>query len=355
MRIIPLFVVLAVIVGTLFLPVQMPWKLTSIGQVFPRKSWKITQDGAGNLLVNETDHRSGQTSATSNYQFERGDLVQAFLKSTASDSTVLVKKGDTVMVIASIVIADRLTSLRGDLAEAEAQLVSGETGQKRQLIEEAENRLRLAEQEFLTQKGLTERARRLLSEGQIAKQEIEISENLYQKAGIEITVAEKNLEDLRTGLKPEDVEVLRSRIKNLSGQIDFLTRQNAKYVIRAPFDGLRRAGDALLGEAFKMQSVGEFFVKIPVRVEDLKWVNSKCIFRLTDSQTGKIWPAELLGFSPSVEVISGQRAVFAETVVRTSGLESLPTGLSMTAEIDCGAVNLREYLRRVLNVQSSPN
>ncbi len=349
MRIIPLLVAVALITAILYAPISVPWKVVSIGQVFPRKSWKIAQDATGNLLVNEQDWRTGETSVSSNYQFERGDLVEARLR-PGQDSLAPVNRGDTVLAIRTTRIEDRLTTLRGQLAEAKSQLSSGSVGEKPPIVEEAENRLRFAEQEFSNQKTTCARMEQLFVDKNVSAQEVENARNLLRKAEIQIGIEQKSLESARTGLKPADIDVLHSRIQNLAGQISFLEKQTTKYVLTAPFDGLRRR-TALPGEVFMMQSAREFFLQIPVKVEDLRWIGPSSKIEIKDVQTGRLFLGKFLDFSPTVEVLSGRRTQMLEAMVETAPGERLNTGLSVDCSIDCGAVNVREYLRRALNFQ----
>lgn len=347
MRLVPLLILLAVIAAVLYSPIELPWQITSIGQVFPRKAWKIVQDGTGNLLINEQDFRTGETSVSSNYQFERGDLVQANLR-PGQDSLSPVKRGDTVLVIRTVKIEDRLTTLRGQLAEARGRLASAEIGSKQQLVEAAENQLRFSEQEFSNQQTTYSRQAQLFQEKVVSAQEVENAKNTLEKARIQIEIDRKALDDARTGLKPADVEIVKSQISNLVGQISFLEKQATKYVLAAPFDGVRRRS-MLPGEVFTLHTAGEYFLQIPVKITDLKWVNPSSKITVSDVQTGKIWPAKFVGFAPQVDVISGQRANMMEVSVSLPPGEQLSTGLSVNCLVDCGAVNVREYLRRVLN------
>ena len=349
MRLVPLVIAVALIAAILYAPVSMPWKITSIGQVFPRKSWKIVQDATGNLLVNQQDYRTGETAVSSNYQFERGDLVESRLR-PGQDSLAAVRMGDTVLTIRTTMIADRLTTLRGQLAEARSQLSSGSVGEKTPIVEEAENRLRFAEQEFANQKTTYERLKALFAENVISKQELENAFNLRRKAELQIEIERKSLESANTGLKPADIDVLGSRIKNLAGQIDFLEKQSTKYVLTAPFDGIRRRS-VVPGEVFTMHTARAFFLQVPVKVEDLRWINPGSKIVLRDVQSGKTWIGKFLGFAPAVEILSGRRTQKMEVSVETPPGESLNTGLSVDCSVECGEVNLREYLRRVLNFQ----
>lgn len=350
MRLIPLAVAVALIAAILYAPISLPWKITSIGQVFPRKSWKIVQDATGNLLINQMDHRTGETSVSSNYQFERGDLVEARLR-PGQDSLASVRMGDTVLTIRTTRIADRLTTLRGEIAEAKSQLSSGSVGEKGPIVEEAENRLRFAEQEFANQKTTYERLKALFAEKAISAQELENAFNVRRKAEIQIGIEQTALESARTGLKPADIEVLNSRIKNFAGQIDFLEKQSTKYVLTAPFDGIRRRSLNLLGEVFMMHTAREFFVQVPIRVEDLRWINSASKIVLRDVQTGKTWVGKFIGFAPSVEILSGRRTQMMQVSVEAPPGEHLNTGLSVDCSVECGEVNVRQYLGRVLNFQ----
>jgi hypothetical protein len=347
MRIVPLLVVIALLVVILYLPIPMPWKLVSIGQVFPQKSWKISQDATGNLLINLTDFRTGETTVSSNYQFERGDLVEARLRAT-QDSVGLVRVGDTVLVIRTNTIQDRLTTLRGQLLEAESRLSSGQVGEKPPIVEAAESKLRFDEQELANLKTTNARQKALFAEQNLSAQDVENSNNLVKKAQIQVEIDQRNLESAQTGLKLADIDLLKSSTKNLQSQILFLEKQTTKYVLTAPFDGHRQRA-VLPADVFTLHQAREYFLQIPIKVEDLRWINKDSKINIRDVQTGKLWPAKFIGFAPKVDILSGRRSQLMQVSVQTAENEQLSTGLSVDAEVDCGVVNMREYLKRVLN------
>lgn len=349
MRLLPVLILTLIILAALYIPVTIPFGLSSIGKVYPHQEWRLIQDASGNIITTLTDNKTGVRQLLQAFQFERGDLVNMEL--FQSDSSDMVLAGDTLLKMHTIVFQDRIQQLSNQLLVEKALLKSALVGDKppvvggaQRLLETAQKALILHEKNYVTNKQLWE-------EGLISELEFRAFENAFELAKMDVKVAEKGLETADTGLKPEDVEVQRSTIASLTNQIAFLENQLAKYVITAPFSGRRAPAISDLGEMMVVYNTDEYIMQIPVKAEDIQYISECQNIFVTDIRNQLRYEASLLQVGTSVEVVGGRQVVFISASVKVPAhAPPISTGMSMACEIVCGEINQREYIRRILNI-----
>jgi hypothetical protein len=347
LRILPVVILIIIIFAALYIPVTIPFKLSSIGKVYPHQEWRLMQDASGNITTTLADNKTGVRQLLQAFQFERGDLVNMEL--SYNDSSEQIFAGDTLLKIKTIIFQDRIQQLTNQLLVEQALLKSALAGDKdpvisgaRKQLESAQKALILHEKNYFTNK-------RLLDEGLISELEFRAFENAWELAKVDISIAEKALEDVNTGVKAEDVEVQRSNITSLNNQVVFLENQLAKYVVTAPFNGVR-VPVVLPEEMLVLYNTDEYIMQIPMKAEDIRYISEcKNIF-VTDIRNQSRYEATLLEVGTNVEVVGGRQVVFISASVKVPDhAAAISTGMAMTCEISCGEINQREYIRRILN------
>lgn len=347
MRILPVIILVLIIFVALYVPVSIPFSLSSIGKVYPHQEWRLMQDASGNITTTLTDNKSGVRQLQQAFQFERGDLVSMDLKYADTTNTILV--GDTLLRINTIVFQDRIQQLTNQLIIEEALLKSSQTGDKDPIISEARNKLEFARKALVLHEKNYQTNKKLLEEGLISELEFRAFENAWELAKIDISIAEKSLEDVDTGLKSEDIGVNKSRIESLQNQIAFLKQQLTKYVVTAPFSG-RRVPVAAAGEMLVVYNTDEYIMQIPVKAEDIQYISECKNIYVTDIRNKSRYHATFLEAGTNVEVVGGRQVVFISASVKVPAhAAAISTGMAMTCEISCGEINQREYIRRILN------
>ncbi len=348
MRILPVFILIIIIFAALYIPVTIPYSLNSIGKVFPHQEWRLMQDASGNITTTLADNKTGVRQLLQAFQFERGDLVSMEL--SFNDSSEQIFAGDTLLKIKTIIFQDRIQQLTNQLLVEQALLKSALVGDKvavisgaRKQLESAQKALILHEKNYLTNK-------RLLDEGLISELEFRAFENAWELAKVDISIAEKALEDVNTGVKAEDVEVQRSNITSLNNQIAFLENQLTKYVVMAPFNGIR-VPVMMPEEMLVLYNTDEYILQIPIKAEDIQFIGECKDISVTDIRTKRIYEANLLEVGSKVEIIGGRQVVFViASVTLPANAVSISTGMAITCEISCQRINQREYIRRILNI-----
>lgn len=338
--------ILGILVAALWIPVQIPFVAQSVGRVYPAQEWQLLQDQTGRITSVIRDHRVGATRQIDAFQFEQGDIsgVQFSLPSER-----FVQVGDTVVRMYSVRQNEEIQNIEAQLNLYGAQLRADVTGDKPPVVQEAENRLHLAEQDLI-QKEKTFLIKKPLWEQQlIAFTEYQEAESAYNLAKIQIGIAQKYLETVQTGLKTESVGVTQAQLRGLRDRLEILRRKGLSFVLRAPFSGWVVPVVAPPEEQLILQQAGEYVVHIPVKVEHLPYLSEETVITVTDLQTHRAYRARLLQTGTKVEVLDNRQVSNITVIVAPDSINTrLSTGVSALCRIDFGKINQREYLRRIL-------
>ncbi len=346
MRIIPLFVLIIVLVGTLYLPVHIPYTVESIGLVYPHREWKMMKDAAGNITTSLQDFQTGTITSAANFQFERGDLVRMSLGFDPGQRSS-VSSGDTLLNIYTILIDQQITQTEGDLARLKAQLTSNETGEKSPVVKEAENKLQFAEEDFRLKQKVYVIQKQLYDEQVISLLEYSAAENTKELARIQVEVAQKALEIANTGLKPADVDITRRGITALENRLRVLREQKASYRILAPFAG-RIIPAVLPTDMLVLHDTLGYVVHVPIPISEAPYLSDMTQVRVQNPMNLQDFSTHILQTNAHVEVIGGRQVIFLEVIVPARA--QLKTGLGTLCTIQLGDLNLRAYLKRVLHI-----
>jgi len=341
-------IILAVLGAALYVPIKIPYAAESIGRVLPAQEWRLVQDQTGRLTSVVRDHKLGAAQQIDAFQFEQGDFSGIKIDLPAGS---FVAMGDTVVRMYSIRQREEIQQIEAQLALYKAQLRSDITGDKPPIVQEAENKLHFAEQDLSLKENFYHLKKKLKDDGLIAFTEFQLAENDWNLAKIQVEIARKYLENVGTGIKTEGVGITEAQLRGLQNQLNILRQKGLAFVIRAPFSGWV-VSSALPEELLTVQRADEYVVQIPVRVEQLPYLNPRVAIHITDVQTGHVFSGKYGTIGSKVEVLdSRQVSLLTAFVVPDSSGKRLSTGVSTRCKIDFGNVTQREFLRRVLNFQ----
>ena len=334
--------------AALYVPIKIPDAAESIGRVLPVQEWRLLQDQTGRLTSVVRDHNLGAAQQIDAFQFEQGDFSGIKIDLPAGS---FVSIGDTVVRMYSIRQREEIQQIEAQLTLYKAQLQSDITGDKPPIVQEAENKLHFAEQDLSLKENFYHLKKKLKDDGLIALTEFQLAENEWNLAKIQVEIARKYLENVGTGIKMEGVGITEAQLRGLQNQLNILRQKGLAFVIRAPFSGWV-VSSALPEELLTLQRADEYVVQIPVRVEQLPYLNPQVTIHITDVQTGHIFSGKYGKIGSKVEVLdSRQVSMLTAFVVPDSSGKRLSTGVSTKCRIDFGNVTQREFLRRVLNFQ----
>lgn len=306
------------------------------------------QDQTGRLSSVVRDHKLGAAQQLDAFQFEQGDFSGIKIEVPTG---AFVAAGDTVVRMYSVRQREEIQQIEAQLSLYSAQLRSDKTGDKPPIVQEAENKLHFAEQDLTLKENFYHLKKKLKDDGLIAATEYQTAENEWNLAKIQVEIARKNLENVGTGLKTESVGITEAQLKGLQNRLQILRQKGLSFVIRAPFSGWVVAS-VLPEELLTVQRADEYVVQIPVRVEQLSYLHPDVGISVLDVQTKHVFKGRFGALGSKVEVLDNRQVstLIAYVQPDSSGTR-LSTGISTRCQIDFGAVDQREYMRRILHFQ----
>ncbi len=345
-RIYGALIILGLLVAALYVPMRVPFEAVSVGRVWPAQEWRLVQDQTGRITSVVRDHRTGTAQQIDAYQFEQGDISGLKFEVPALG---FLNAGDTVVRMYSTRQRQEIQEIEAQLALYTAQLQAERTGDKPPVVQEAENRLHFAEQDLTVKEKNYQIQKSLLAQDLIALTFFQNIENEYELAKIQVDIARKNLETVKTGLKTESVGITQAQLQGLRNRLDILRQKNLAFVLRTPFAGFVQPS-ILPEELLVLNRADAYVVQIPMRVDQLGYLAPKTIFNITDLQSQKTYPAQFLGIGSKVEILDNRQVSLVSALVTPpSPTERLSVGVAAKCVVSFDTVNQREYLKRLLN------
>lgn len=220
----------------LFVPI--PLKVTGPCSLVPMRVWYLKMEGSDQLFSGwESKYDAGYKEQTL-IQFQRPDVVDISLRSNLSEgSAVLV--GDTVAVIRSHEQNNEYQALNSELKKAQAYYQSLITGAKQAEIETAQKNVERAQVALNTAKQDYERSKELLKSEFSSVAEFQTLEGIYRLAEADYNLAVSQLQAVKTGAKPEEVEMARAEMERVEVlRLNAKKRIEKETYILSPLDGV---------------------------------------------------------------------------------------------------------------------
>jgi HlyD family secretion protein len=243
-------------------------------------------------------------------------------------------------------VAEKLNTLRGDIAIAKANLKSQTTGDKEALIKEAQSRLLYNAKQIEDQKVMVSRVETLKSKGLGSQQEYETQKWLLDLYEIEKGVYQSQLENLKTGVKKEEKDLLATQVTSLETQYRVLQDRFKKLAILAPLSGR-------LGVVFSPDTLlsvindKEIVLQTAIQTKDLDLIKAGQNVSIQFAGKDEKIRGEILSISREVKLIHGEQIVFASILLDNSRGRLIP-GMVLESFIDIREMSFFEYLVKTL-------
>ncbi len=339
------FLIISLILLVISVFIKIPYKISTYSEVFPKEKWLLTRGTGGELISHMIDFEKGHTTLYDISQFERGEFVSVnldqFLKGRKEISV-----GDTIVTMQSSNVTDQLITAEGELNVAIASLESQSSAQKKPLIEEAENRLRYTEERLIEQKVLYERAKQLFEKGVASQQEYELQKWTYDLLEIEKKIFWAQLENLRTGVKPEDINLLETQINSLNRRLAFLKDWNSKLVIISPIEGkisTSLSPDTLLN----VVNFNQIILHAPIKIYDLIEFKQGQRIELSFTDLEKNYSGVIVNKNQEIKIVSGQQVAFISILIDNVDKHLLP-GMIVESSLILNEITLFDYIIRLV-------
>ena len=174
-------------------------------------------------------------------ELERSDLVELEIEPSLSPGDV-VQEGQVVAWLRSPRDERRLAEIEALLAELAAQQALLAAGQRAEEVQEARQRVRLAQAAWEGHQTELERMRRLHDEGAVSDAELEQTEVRSRLLALELEVAQAAVQVASSSARPEAIAAAQARMDALGARAEELEHRLAGETIRSPITGLLEMG-----------------------------------------------------------------------------------------------------------------
>jgi multidrug efflux pump subunit AcrA (membrane-fusion protein) len=253
-----------------------------------------------------------------------------------------VHKDDTLAAIISSQVSTSLTAAQAELERLRGELALVKSPPKPEAVETAQAAVNAA-QASVTQLEKDVERNRLLSEKKL------ISNQQLERSQSDLSIARSNLEEAKARLKllqsppkPEEVDILISKIASQEAQISYLTSQEAAQVITSPVNGTVTVlyRDNLL---FKVADMSRVEAAIPVTDNYLQYIQPDAAVRLkVRTFSGDAFAGVVTHIASAADdmTVGDSRARFTVHAIVDNADGRLREGMSGYAKIACGRASL---------------
>ncbi|GAB2475890.1 hypothetical protein GCM10011375_22420 [Hymenobacter qilianensis] len=316
----------------------------------PVSEWTLSRAQNGNLISTLKDNRTGKLSAFSVSVFQRGDQANFQLNPQIYHLPRL-SQGDTVANMYSNQDQERLVQLQGELAVQQAELQLVNSGQKSADVEGVAQQLALGQQELATQRQLTARAHALHQDSLLSRQEYELAVNMLRVRELNVSMIEAGLKSAKTGGKPEQIHVIRTRITSLQQQIQHIQQSLKELTVVSPVSGtvlLRKASINPTEEVLvSVADNSAFVVLLPVNYIERNYVNVGQPLEVAVTGTTHTALGHIIGIDNTVQIVDGRQAFFVTAVIDNQQTPLVP-GMVVRTTISCAPLSIAGHVARTM-------
>lgn len=338
-----LLLLLGLLVIAVFLPIPVRFSFETQAKIYPLSDWKLSRGIDEGFFSQSYNYETDALSDFKNYRFERGDIAELKIRpGLRFDSAI--NRFDTVASLESYFIENEILRLRNlqDVELANLNVVA--TGEKQELIDQAQREYNYALQQLDLEKKNFARQEKLFRDSVITPAEFDIYENALRLAEINAEVAFNGLQALSTGQKDPVLVMSEQQIGAYEKEIARLEAQKSQYMIVTPVSGLLTY-DSGLGGILKVSDNSRLVLKIPVPYQHSSYLNSlyKVTFSTPDDKITT--SATFKGFDESVSLIQNRQFVIAKAIT-SECIPGIYPGMIVKCRIYCDRVSILEYLKR---------
>ena len=253
--------------------------------------------------------------------------------------------GDTIGYFTSMETNTRYAQLVGDLQEQKALLKSMEIGEKQSVINEAEQKLNYAKAKAERQRLLLTRLDSLYKNNLVSTEEFELAEAKMNQLQYEVNISRSQLEAVRTGVKPEEKQVIINRVDALQNELSIIENKLKSSIVKSPITGVVNktySPDTL----FSVTDEAEFVLLMPINLDDTNCVKGRVSLSITNLPDNE-FDSEL-EFLNQVQILNARQVRVATTII-TDPDKRLISGMVVPCEIKGDNLLLKDHLIKMLD------
>lgn len=339
-----IIIALVAVILFLVLPIKLPYNIKVLGKVVPARSWTLSIKD-GQVETSLTNNKSGMNEAYFVSQTERADVLKLAMNKNL-ENTTYVAENDTIGNIFSNEINRQLAQMVGNLEQARASLTSNITGDKKSIIKAAQEQLAYARKKSEEQKKIFARLDALHEKKMVSDEEYEIAKSESELNDINIAIANAQLDRALTGAKPEDIELIRTRISSLEKEVQIMRKRQQSFTLISPIGGAINhisGSDTVL----IVSDTSEYVINMPVELSDRKYIRTGETIDLKLPHENEIISARVLLVDNKVQVLMGNQVILVKGLAGNETSRLLP-GMYLNCSIGCGNFTVGQHLKRIL-------
>jgi hypothetical protein len=340
-------IVLCSVLGLLvFVPFKIPFSIKAYGKICPSKQWILEKGDNGQLIQKIINYETGLIETYCVIQFNRGETGEfAFYSDVCSKS--IIDKGDTIAVISSSDLNERLIKQKGELELAKSNLSASKVGEKETVIQEYQNRLEQAKAEHEEQQNIWNREQKLYTNKLTSIEEYESAKNKVNLSLLNVSLATSQLEAVQTGEKPEQIKLLLTQIEALQCELKTLEKRLESYTIQSPFGG--RVSSLLASDTLLVISeVSQNIAFIPIQIDKYEMIKTARAIKLNSTGLNQLAKGKLISVNQEPKIVQGESVLIASVLVEGEFNQSSSSSIA-ECTFECEPVSLFDYVERLLN------
>ncbi len=308
---ISLILILVGLLAASFIPVELPHTIPTKALIQPVKEWELSRLPDGSLSSVVRNQLTGAIESYGVTEFRRGDVVSFEVKPTVY-STGYVTRGDTIGLLYSNDEKMKMAELQGELEVLNAEIIFYLTGEKAEFVKSVEKEVEMAREAVAKAATVYNRSSLMIRDTLIPVEEYEIHRHQYDLKKLELDHALSKLEVVRTGDKPERIELVMAKRDAVKSQIDHLQERMEQLTMLSPFDGMVVLDRNYLPRDIlvKVIDTSSYVGVAPVLLRDKPFVSVGNEVKLRDHLYRDPLVGKVHNFNNVSELIGGQTVVF---------------------------------------------
>ena len=327
----------------MFLPIKVHYSFKATALVHPIREWHLKRGQDDSYVSELQNFQTNVLSHLKSYKFERGDISEVnFVKNLKAGD--FIRENDTIAYIHSFFINNEIAKLENLKKIEENAREVYLTGEKQELIDQAEQRYdyavseeELAEKKFLRQK-------KLYTDSVISEAEYEMYESTYKLSAINVEIAYNEIQTLKSGVKKEEIDYIQQKIDSYSREIEILKTLRDQYFLIAPIDGLVSYNNVLDG-IMTISDTSKYVLKIPIKVKNIQYINQLTAIKFSVPGYDDEKDASFISLDENVNLLPNQQMLIAKAVISGGNLKLYP-GLAVQCDVICDEITLFQYFKR---------
>lgn len=304
-------IILICLIILILIPIKVSNNINSYAKVMPLKELVAIKGSNGQIITHLINNYTGLIEEVKTIQVDREDFANFKLVNENKD----VLKDEQIAIFTSSHTQYLIEEVKGELLAQEKLLDSQLSGEKESVISEQEKIFEISKMDYLNQKKIFERKSVLFKNELISQEEFDVEKNLLDIKKLKQEKELQSLISLKTGVKTEDIQVTKEKIKLLKNQTQILQNRISSYNILAPFDG-EIVGSSSLDTLFTVSIKDKYAIIIPVEVEKLSKIKLGQTINFLDHS--HIEGAKIQKLDTQLKFISGKNYIVCRSQLTTN-------------------------------------